>query len=180
MVVLLDDSLSWRLKEIRGIAKLRLKSSVIPVILHEDAGFHSFLLGPSHNVLLKPHLEFRILLSQNRRAPALRSLDTELKQILKVKDAAFDPDKISFVLVARGEMQQAFTEKSQAHVGNALRQAEKSSWEAFVTQLDTDQANFRSCSGYFRIRKALGLPFGFSTYVLFFSASSLDQQISKP
>ena len=45
---------------------------------------------------------------------------------------------------AKGEIQKAFFEKSQNSISNALRQAEKSSYELFMAQLSTDQAHFRS------------------------------------
>ena len=38
----------------------------------------------------------------------LRALDTELKQILKVKEASFDAAKIGFVLAARGDVEKQF------------------------------------------------------------------------
>ena len=72
----------------------------------------------------------------------------ELRGALKVRDANFEPDKLGFVLEARGDVQQQFLERGQSNVQNALRQAEKSAWDLFVSQLEQDQGFFRSHLAY--------------------------------
>ena len=73
-----------------------------------------------------------------------RTLDAELRGIIKVKDVNFDVEKLGFVLEAKGDMQQSFLVKGQSHISNALKAAERSALDLFMTQLDTDQTHFRS------------------------------------
>ena len=65
----------------------------------------------------------------------------ELRGALRVRDPAWNPEKMGFFLEARGHMQH---EKGQANVQNALRVAEKSAFDLFLTQLQQDQSFFRA------------------------------------
>lgn len=71
----------------------------------------------------------------------------ELRGVLRVRDPAWNPEKMGFFLEARGNMQHQFMEKGQANVQNALRVAEKSAFDLFTSQLQQDQSFFRACLG---------------------------------
>ncbi|OLQ08636.1 hypothetical protein AK812_SmicGene7853 [Symbiodinium microadriaticum] len=57
------------------------------------------------------------------------TLDMELRGVVRVRDPAWNPEKMGFFLEARGHMQHQFMEKGQANVQNALRVAEKSAFD---------------------------------------------------
>ena len=76
-----------------------------------------------------------------------RTLDPELRGVVRVKDPQWDLERLGFVLEARGQVQQEFLQKGQCSIQNALRQAERSAWELFQSHLEADQSFFRACHG---------------------------------
>ena len=78
----------------------------------------------------------------------------ELRGALRVRDPAWNPEKMGFFLEARGNMQHQFMEKGQATVQNALRVAEKSAFDLFLSQLQQDQSFFRAHLFYISLHDA--------------------------
>ena len=78
----------------------------------------------------------------------------ELRGVLRVRDPAWNPEKMGFFLEARGNMQHQFMEKGQATVQNALRVAEKSAFDLFLSQLQQDQSFFRAHLFYISLHDA--------------------------
>ena len=77
------------------------------------------------------------------RTLPLRLLDHELKLHCKAMDESFDPKKLSFVLEARGVVQEAEIVKAQGKIQSAFKQSLVAGFKLFETNLESDQIAHR-------------------------------------
>ena len=72
-----------------------------------------------------------------------RMLDNELKLHTKASSSEFDAKKLSFVLEAKGVVQEHEIARAQSRIQSAFRQSLVAGFELFKTNLDSDQSTHR-------------------------------------
>ena len=84
---------------------------------------------------------FRLVLQVNYK-PLLtgpRSLDSELRAHSKNMEPGWDFRKLSFVLEAKGEVQQEELSRAQSNISSALQSSLNAGFNLFKTNLESDQ-----------------------------------------
>lgn len=73
----------------------------------------------------------------------LRLLDGELKLHAKAMDPTFDPDKLSFVLEAKGVVQEEEVVKAQSRIASAFHASLVAAHRLFLNNLEGEQIEHR-------------------------------------
>eukprot|EP00438_Fugacium_kawagutii_P017015 Skav225424 [mRNA] locus=scaffold680:210541:210849:+ [translate_table: standard] len=70
-------------------------------------------------------------------------LDQELKLHVKAMDQTFDPDKLSFILEAKGIVQEEEVVKAQSRIASAFQASIAAAHKLFMHNLEGDQVEHR-------------------------------------